>query len=217
MSTETPPPAVPGATVPTPTPAPAPDPAANAAFAEMRTKLAAAEKEKTELAERLTALERKDMDEKTRMAAELADAKKIAEDLTPLRDAHGRFQAQLEQACANEIAAIPEDKRAAVEDVVKHIPLENRLTAIQSMRTVAGSPPVSGGTITQPSASPNGGMPGSPEDAKPLTNQELQKAGWKETIMARGVKGGPDQALTQQVAELTKQVAALAAASQPRK
>lgn len=184
MAEETPSPAVPGVIQP----APAPESAGNAAFAEMRTKLAASEREKADLSERLTALERRDMAEKDRLAAELADAQKLASELAPVRDELGRYTSQLEAACAHELNAIPQEKRAAIEAVVRHIPLSERLTAIQQMRAVTGTLPVSGGAITQPGQSPNGSIPGAPESAKPIDAKELGRLGWSDAL-----KGHPGQ------------------------
>lgn len=183
---EDPTPAVPGVVAPVTPPAPAGDPAANAAFAQMRTELAALKAEKDALAAEKTALERRDMDEKTRLAAELADAQKLAQELAPAKDALGRFQAQIEQACATELASIPEEKRAAIEAVVNQIPLEGRLTAIQSMRSAIGVAPLAAGYVTQPSASPAAGLPGGPEAAKPLGIAEIGKLSWSDALKGHG-------------------------------
>jgi hypothetical protein len=187
---ETPPPADPGVVPP---PAPTGDPAANAAFAQMRTELAALKAERETLLADKTALERKDMDEKTRIEAERNDALKKVQELEPLRDAHGKFVTQLETACANELAQIPEDKRAAIEAVVSQIPLEGRLTAIQSMRSAIGAPPVSSGTVTQPGGNPAAGLPGGPDAPKPIEAKDLGKLGWSDALKSQPASGpGPD-------------------------
>jgi hypothetical protein len=217
---EIPTPAAPGVVppvTPVPTPAPAPVPPAgspdpgNAAFAEMRTKLAAAEREKQELADRLTALERKDMDDKTRIEAERNDALKKVQELEPLRDAHGKFVSQLETACANELAQIPEDKRAAIEAVVSQIPLEGRLTAIQSMRSAIGAPPVSSGTVTQPGGNPGAGLPGGPDAPKPIEAKDLGKLSWADALKGHQSAGPSTNIESLVAAEVQKHVAALTA------
>lgn len=210
MSTETPTPAAPGAPAPVTPPAPAGEPAANAAFAQMRTELAALKAQNEALAAEKTALERKDMDEKTRLQAERDDLDKKVRDLEPLRDELGRYTSEIEKACDNALNAIPEEKRAAIKAVTDQIPLDGRLTAIQTMTAAIGVAPISGGTVTQPGFNPNAGLPGAPEDAKPLENKELQALPWKVAVMSRGVKG--EAGLAQTVADLQNEVKALTAA-----
>lgn len=180
-------PAVPGEAVPATTaPAPAPDPLANAAFAEMRTKLATAEREKTELAERLTALERKDMDEKQRTSAELEDAKKIVQELSPIKDAHAKIVLGVETACANAIQALPEDKRATIDLLTKHVPLEDRMQAIQQAAAAFGPAPITAGTPTAPGGAPNSGLPGAALAAKPLDVKDLGRLSWADAAKSLG-------------------------------
>ena len=177
---------VPGVTPVVAPVAPVENPAANAAFATMRTENATLKAQIDAIQAKLTEAERKDMDEKTRLTAELDDARKAHAELSGVKESIAKFQSQLESACTNELNSIPAEKRAAIEAVVSQIPLDARLTAIQNMKAVVGPSVISGGTITQPGVSPNGGLPGSPETAKPLTPDELKKMAWGSAVKSAG-------------------------------
>lgn len=185
MSTE-PTPAVPGAPAPpVAPPAPAPAPPSdkdNAAFAEMRTKLATSEREKQELADRLTALERKDMDDKQRLEAERNDLTKKVQELTPLQEQHAKIVQGVQKACEDAIAALPQDKQETIKALTQHAPLEERLAAIQAAARAIGAAPISSGTITQPGGNPASGLPGGPEAPKPVEAKDLGKFSWTKAM-----------------------------------
>lgn len=193
------------------TPPPPHDPASNPAFAQMRTALAEAERKVAEAEARATTLEREKMSEGQRVAAELADAQKRIGELTPLQDEVKRHQEQTEKACEIELSSLPDDKRAAIKAVTDQVPLAGRLIAIQQMRSAVGAPPVSGGSVTQPSADPNGGLPGAPEGAKPMTAAELRGMSLGSAIQSRGVVDG-NSALAAEVKALREEIKTLATA-----
>lgn len=128
----------------------------NAAFARLRIEAdahkAQFEAERTaraELEKRLQDIERGRLDETERLRLEKADADKALAELTPLRDEHGRFQTALQKASEDALAALPDDVRVAVEPLVTHVPLTERLAAIQSVATPFLAT-VAAGTVTKP-------------------------------------------------------------------
>lgn len=216
MSTETPPPA--GAPVTPPPaapaaapPAPAGDPSANAAFAAMRTENTALKTQLEQLSTKLTEIERKDMDEKQRLEAEKADLAKKVGELSPIQEQHAKIVAGVEKACTDAIAALPEDKRATIEALAKHAPLEERLSAIQQAAAVIGAVPVSSGTVTQPGGDPKGGLPGGPEAAKPVGVKDLGRLSFSDAFKAHAA-GNPVAAPDIQTMVASEVQKALAAA-----
>jgi len=188
-----------------PQPQPVPD---NAAWAKLRNEAAEAKRVAAEAEARLKELERRDMDEKQRLAAELADAQKAAAEAAQLRDQFGKFTTNIQAECESAIAALPEDKREAIAKLTQHVPLDERMSAIRTAATAlnVGVPQVAG-TMTQP-----GGVhaptPGA-EPPKPLTPQDVQRMSWRDAL---GPVRDNTAALQTQMAEMQKQMAELIAA-----
>jgi hypothetical protein len=182
---------------PTPTPVPAPTPSGddNATIRAMRAQIDAAtqaakdaEEQRKALETKLTELERRDMDEKQRLSAELEDAKKAAADAEKLRNEHGQFVSAFESIYNNRLASVPDEHRSTVEKFSKNGDWQARIEAIDAaMAMLKITPaPVAAGTITQPGGgTPPPTPPETPQPAKPLTPQELRSMSLKSIIEER--------------------------------
>lgn len=183
----------------------------NATIRQMRAELDKARAEAAKVAElqtKLTDLERRDMDEKQRLAAELADAQKAAAEAAQLRDQFGKFTTNIQAECDAAIAALPDEKRDAITKLTQHVPLDERMSAIRTAAAAlnVGVPQIAG-TMTQPV----GVHPPTPgvEPPKPLTPQEVARMSWRDAL---GPVKDTTAALQQQMAEMQQQMAALVAA-----
>lgn len=211
-----------GAPNPAPAPAPQPEPIPekvdNAAFARLRTEAAQAKTRADELESRLKEIERAEMDEKTRLQAELDDAQKAAGDAEKLRNQLGQFTTKLEAEYETAVAALPEDKREAVKALTLHVPLEERLAAVRSAATLIGAPPTSAGTKTNPGTGVPP-APGAPDPAKPLEVKDIDRMSFAEALKAspimqqtRAVFDNGVAEMRQQMADMQKQIQQLAQA-----
>lgn len=184
----------PGGTTPEPPPA-APD---NAAFARLRTEAKTAQDQLAAAQAKLTQIERDQLAEVDRLKLDVADREKKLAELEPLRDENGKFRSAVEKACSDAIATLPEDKRASVAELVAFVPLDQRLSVINKQMALLGTPPMRGGTVTQPAAPQPGAQPGSaPEPAKPRTVAEVKNESWGDAYKARGVAPGPPDRLAE--------------------
>lgn len=184
-------PATPGVTTATPVATPPPaEHGENSTIRQMREQTEAANRRANEAEAKLKEIERSQMAEKDRLAAELADAQKMVSELSPLRDELGRYQSGVEAACAQAIQAVPEEKRAVIDALTKNVPIHERLAAIQqAIAAIGAAQPVRGGTVTQGGA---GSIlpPGMPESAKPLEAADLGKLSWGTAAKAHGQAQG---------------------------
>ncbi len=193
--------------VPAP-PAPAPD---NSTIQTLRAQIEAANKRASDAEAKARELELKDADELTRTKAELGDLKAKVTELEPLRGEHGKFVSATEAACTAALARIPEEKRTAIQTLVQHVPLAERLPAITAAADAIGVAPIAGGTRTNPGS----GLPpapGAPEAAQPLKPEEIGKMGWGQAVKATGTpQAYPDIGKIVQE-EVAKALATVAAA-----
>lgn len=178
-------------------PVPAPDNKGgddNSIIKAMREQIEAANRAAKESAEakvalenRLTELERKDMDEKTRMAAELEDAKKIAAEVETLRNERGQYISTLESLYTSRLSSVSEELRPKVEALSVAGDWSQRMTALESAIgliqsvTPASPAPARAGTYTQPPGSP----PPAQDQPKPLTPQELRATSLRSIVDVR--------------------------------
>jgi hypothetical protein len=184
----------PGGTTPE-TPPAAPD---NAAFARLRTEAAASKEALAAAQAKLTEIERSQLAEVDRLKLVVADGEKKLAELEPLRDENGKFRSAVEKACADAIATLPEDKRAAVAELVAFVPLDQRLGVINKQMALLGTPPMRGGTVTQPATPQPGAQSGTPpEPTKPRTVADVRKESWGDAYKARGVAPGPPDRLAE--------------------
>jgi hypothetical protein len=131
---------------------PAVEPAApsqdSSVIREMRAKLdaALAEKKSAETQRDETAAKLKEKND-----AELSETERLKQqvaELAPLRDSHGKYVGKLEALYAEELAAVPEEKRPAVEALSKSGDWGDRLDAIKAAKGLL--------TITAPAPQPMG-------------------------------------------------------------
>jgi len=143
----------------------------------------AAEEAKAALEARLTEIERKDMDEKQRLAAELEDAKKAAAEAERLRNEHGQFTSTFEKLYNDRLSAIPEEKRADLQAISKSGDWSSRFDALEAGIRLLGvtAVPARGGTTTNPDPA----TPPSPEPPKPLSPSDLARTSMGSVIAAR--------------------------------
>lgn len=164
----------------------------NAAFARMRQEAKTAQDQLAAAQAKLTEIERSQLAEVERLKLDVADRDKKLTELSPLADENAKFKTAVDKACTDAIATLPEDKRAAVAELVAYVPLDQRLGAIQKQMTLLGVAPLRGGTITQPPTPQPGAAPGAPpEPGKPRTAAEVKAETWGDAYRARGVHSGP--------------------------
>lgn len=127
----------------------------NSVIKQMRAQLDAeaaarkkAEADQAELAAKLKKIEDAELSESERLKREVAE-------LAPLRDAHGKYVGKLESLYQEELSAVPDEKRAAVEALSKTGDWGDRLDAIKAAKGLL--------TIGAPTPQPMGGAnnPGS--------------------------------------------------------
>lgn len=166
---------------------------------QMRDQLEAANKqakaaEESRLAAeaKLTELERRDMDEKQRLAAELADAKKAAEDAARMRDEIGRYTNEFKKTYDSQLAAVPADKRPQIDAMLAGLPdsvdWPARLTFLNGAISLIGSPPTAAGTVTMPGGvtpPPTPTTPETPQTPAPLTPEQLERTSFSSIMEAR--------------------------------
>lgn len=179
----------PGGTTPETGTGPAPD---NAAFAKMRTDLAAAQAARTELEEKLKTAERARMDELERTKAELAETAKREQALKARDEQAKQYEGAFEALYKDELAALPDDKRDRVAKLTAAGTWPERLSALREARALLGAPPVVAGTSTQP---PAGGTPADqtpptgdgrpPQGPQPLTKDQLRNTSFGDILAAR--------------------------------
>lgn len=179
---------------PTP-PAPAADPGdqgtaqENATIRQMRAQIEAQTKAAKEASDRanvlqaqLTERERAEMAEIDRLKAEVGDRDKKIGELEPLRDEHGKFVSAFEAIYQNELALVPDDKRAAVETLSKVGSWPERLDALRAAKGLLPSAtpaaPAAAGTRTLPA----GGAPPPAGDDKPKTMDPKNPPPWRDVL-----------------------------------
>jgi uncharacterized protein (DUF885 family) len=163
-----------------PNPTPADNPGDNATIRELRAQIDASNKAAREAAEKasqfetkLKEIERAKLDETERLKLEIADRDKQIGDLAPIRDEHGKYVSVLEKLYTDELATVPEEKRAAVETLSKHGTWADRLELLRAARGLVGAPAHGAGTKTNP-----GGGAGDPEKDKPRTFDPKNPPSW---------------------------------------
>ncbi len=191
----------PAATNPAPTPAPAADPGANpgaqdnATIRQMREQVDAANKaardaaaERDALQARITERERAEMAEADRLKAELADAQGQVAELAPLRDEHGKFVSAFEALYNDELAAAPEEQRAALGKLSASGSWPDRLEALRTAKGLLPSAtPAAAGSMTNPA----GGAPTTPGLPEPQAFDWKNPPPWREVLSQPAAKGTP--------------------------
>lgn len=178
-------------------PAPAPTPSGddNAVIRQMREQIEAANRAAKEAADakaaieaQLKEIERRDMDEKTRLQAELQDAQQIAQEVQRLRDENGKFISWAESQYNAKLAAVPEEKRALVQQLSAQGDWAARVSSLDAVAALIGitAAPVQAGTITQPTGgTPPAAAGTTPEPAKPLDINQIERMSLGDAIAAR--------------------------------
>lgn len=164
---------------------PAPD---NAAFARMRTELAAAQAATKDLQEKLTTMDRARMDELDRTKAELADAGKKTEALQAQASRATEYEASFKALYDGEIAALPAEKQARAGRLSAHGSYPERLEALKEYKAELGTGPLTAGTVTAPGQSaPPASIPGQapPPGIKPIEGKDLGKLSFDSALKSR--------------------------------
>lgn len=148
----------------------------NAAFARMRTELAAEKQRTTDLEEKLKEIERSKMDETERLRLEKDEALKYASELSPHKDRAIALEAKFTKLYADELASLPDDRREGMARLTQFGTAEERFEALIEAKKMFAIP-VTAGTVTQPA-----GMPPQvqPHEKKPLAIQDVDKMSWDE-------------------------------------
>lgn len=90
------------------------------------------------------------------------------------------------EAISRRIAALPDDTKALVTEMMEQIPLDQRLSVLEKQMSLIPTAPLRAGTTTQPGApSFTAGVP--PEPEKPKTAEEVRRESWNDAYRARGL------------------------------
>lgn len=172
-----------GTTTSTPPPEPAVD---NAAFAAMRTalaaqtaKAAALETEKAETAAKLKAFEDASKSELERLTERANEADR-------LRDENGKYVSATQKLYEDALAGIPEDKRELVAGLSATGNYAERYNALQAATKLMGTapPPTNVGT----GAAPTRGTAPMTQTDLPKTAEEISKLPWETALRSHPVK-----------------------------
>jgi hypothetical protein len=122
-------------------------------------------------------LERKEMDEKTRLSTERDEALEKAKDAESIRNELGQFQSKFEQMVAGELATVAEEQRPFVEKLLGNGTWADKYEALQAAKQLVASQhvPKQLGTITQPTGV--GPVQPAPVTAQPFDLNRFKKEG----------------------------------------
>ena len=148
----------------------------NSTIRQMREALDGKNKELDDLKVQLKEIERKEMDEKTRLQSERDEFEQKAKEADAIRNELGQFQSKFEAMVVAELATIPEEQRPLVERLLGNGSWADRYESLQAARqlvqTSTPAPPAKFGTITTPVVPP--ATPPQAPAAQPLSIEDIK-------------------------------------------